>query len=146
MSNQNAGAGAGAGAGYDKDKDKERTVAKTAGLVVFSGIAMSILKAINPFNNPNLINHNNNETKPLTESTQPLQPSQSLAPQEPIIKKPITCTDLNLPESSPRTIEIVRGDTLWDLSKKYGVSIEAIKEANGLTGDTIYAGKKLTIP
>lgn len=26
------------------------------------------------------------------------------------------------------------------------VSIEAIKEANGITGDTIYDGKKLIIP
>ncbi|XXG77480.1 hypothetical protein AAC387_Pa08g1626 [Persea americana] len=48
--------------------------------------------------------------------------------------------------SSPKTIEIVKGDTLWGLSRKHGVSIDAIKEANGLSGDTIYAGKKLVIP
>ncbi|KAA8526259.1 hypothetical protein F0562_008538 [Nyssa sinensis] len=116
MSNHPGGAG--------NDKDKDITVAKTAGLVVFSGIAMSILKALNPFNNANLKNENNNETQLLAESTQPLQSSQSVAPQEPIIKKPIPCTDLNLPGSSPRTIEIARGDTLWGLSRKYGVSIE----------------------
>jgi LysM repeat protein len=29
---------------------------------------------------------------------------------------------------------------------KYGVTIEQIKEANGLTSDTIYIGQKLIIP
>ncbi|CAL9119506.1 unnamed protein product [Musa textilis] len=48
--------------------------------------------------------------------------------------------------SSGREIEILRGDTLWGHSHKYGVSINAIKEANGIQGDTIYAGKKLIIP
>jgi N-acetylmuramoyl-L-alanine amidase len=38
------------------------------------------------------------------------------------------------------------GDTLWGISQKYGVTIEQIKEANGLTSDTIYVGQKLIIP
>jgi N-acetylmuramoyl-L-alanine amidase len=38
------------------------------------------------------------------------------------------------------------GDTLWGISQKYGVTIEQIKEANGLTSDTIYIGQKLIIP
>ncbi|PQQ07496.1 circumsporozoite protein-like isoform X1 [Prunus yedoensis var. nudiflora] len=64
-------------------------------------------------------------------------------------EKTITSMDQNVPDtpkSSHKTIEIEKGDTLWGLSREYGVSIDAIKEANGLTGDTIYAGKKLIIP
>jgi N-acetylmuramoyl-L-alanine amidase len=38
------------------------------------------------------------------------------------------------------------GDTLWGISQKYGVTIEQIKEANGLTSDTIYVDQKLIIP
>jgi N-acetylmuramoyl-L-alanine amidase len=38
------------------------------------------------------------------------------------------------------------GDTLWGISQKYGVTIEQIKEANGLISDTIYVGQKLIIP
>ncbi|TQE05530.1 hypothetical protein C1H46_008865 [Malus baccata] len=64
-----------AGNGNSNGNSNDNSVTKTAGLVVFSGIAMSILKALNPF-----------------------------------------------------------------------VPIDAIKEVNGLTGDTIYAGKKLIIP
>ncbi|MBG7608927.1 MAG: LysM peptidoglycan-binding domain-containing protein [Verrucomicrobia bacterium] len=41
---------------------------------------------------------------------------------------------------------VVRGDTLWGISKKYGVSISAIKSANGLTRDTAVLGAKLQIP
>ncbi|KAL5570945.1 hypothetical protein UlMin_020542 [Ulmus minor] len=119
-------------------------VAKTAGFLVFSGIAISILKSLNP------LNRNRNETKPLAESTRPIQmESQPPRPEEPVVTKPITCVDQTVPkppESSHKTVEIVKGDTLWELSRKHGVSIDAIKEANGLTGDTIYAGKKLTIP
>ncbi|KAI5337973.1 hypothetical protein L3X38_017244 [Prunus dulcis] len=136
---------------------KDNSVAKTAGLVVFSGIAMSILKALNPFNKKG------NEETPLSESTQPIQLTSSqpqpqpLPPQQqPILKEPhtplpetITSIDQNVPDtlkSSHKTIQIEKGDTLWGLSREYGVSIDAIKEANGLTGDTIYAGKKLIIP
>jgi LysM repeat protein len=41
---------------------------------------------------------------------------------------------------------IVRGDTLWGLSKKYGVSVDAIKQANGMTRDTVVLGSKIRIP
>jgi LysM repeat protein len=41
---------------------------------------------------------------------------------------------------------IGKGDTLWGLSKKYKVSVDAIKQANGLTKDTVVLGSKLNIP
>ncbi len=48
--------------------------------------------------------------------------------------------------SSPKVHTVGRGDTLWGLSKQYGVSVAAIKSANGLTRDTIVLGAKLKIP
>ncbi|KAB2612629.1 hypothetical protein D8674_034945 [Pyrus ussuriensis x Pyrus communis] len=84
----------------DDGNSNDDSVVKTAGLVVFSSIAMSILK-----------------------STQPIQlPSQPPLPPQ---QQPITVKE---PQPPLR------------------VSIDATKEANGLTGDTIYAGKKLIIP
>ncbi len=41
---------------------------------------------------------------------------------------------------------IVKGDTLWGLSRQYNVSIEAIQRANSMTKDTVVLGQKLTIP
>lgn len=38
------------------------------------------------------------------------------------------------------------GDSLWKLSRSFGVSIESIKEANGLKGDLILVGQNLEIP
>lgn len=39
------------------------------------------------------------------------------------------------------------GDTLWDLSQKYGVSVEAIATANHIKDpDAIFPGQKLVIP
>lgn len=41
---------------------------------------------------------------------------------------------------------VVKNDTLWDLSKKYGVSVSDLKKANGVSGHLIYVGQKLQIP
>ena len=38
------------------------------------------------------------------------------------------------------------GDTLWELSRRYNTTVEAIRELNGLTSDMIYIGQTLLIP
>jgi len=40
---------------------------------------------------------------------------------------------------------IIKGDTLYSLSRKYGVSVDAIKQLNGLTTNTIFPGNRLRI-
>lgn len=41
---------------------------------------------------------------------------------------------------------VARGDTLGKIAHQYGVSSAAIKQANGMTSDTVVLGKKLVIP
>jgi LysM repeat protein len=41
---------------------------------------------------------------------------------------------------------VVRGDTLGGIARRYGVSGTAIKQANGMTSDTVVLGKQLAIP
>ncbi len=41
---------------------------------------------------------------------------------------------------------VVKGDTLFSLSRRYGTTVNAIKSANGLTSDMIQIGQTLTIP
>jgi LysM repeat protein len=41
---------------------------------------------------------------------------------------------------------VVTGDTLSGISSKYKVSAAAIKQANGMTKDTVVLGKKMVIP
>lgn len=44
------------------------------------------------------------------------------------------------------TYTVASGDSLWLLASRYGSTVAAIKQANGLKSDTIYVGQKLTIP
>lgn len=39
-----------------------------------------------------------------------------------------------------------KGDTLWGIGKKYGVSVDAIKQANQLSSDVAVLGAKLIVP
>ncbi|KAG1330226.1 Peptidoglycan-binding lysin domain [Cocos nucifera] len=112
-------------------REKKSAAQMTSWFAVFFGNAMGIMKALDPkFFQPR-------KPKPSPPS---ISPTFSMKPAD---EKEST---LGSGQSSARTVEIIEGDTLWGLSRKYGVSIEAIKEANGITGDTIYAGKKLIIP
>lgn len=56
----------------------------------------------------------------------------------------------NVPSPGPGTgsfqYTVQPGDTLWLLSRKYGTTVEAIKQLNGLTGDMLYVGQVLKIP
>lgn len=41
---------------------------------------------------------------------------------------------------------VVAGDTLSGISSRYGVSMDAIRRANGMTGDVVVLGRRLVIP
>jgi LysM repeat protein len=61
---------------------------------------------------------------------------------------PRTQTPSATPDSTGMRMHVVqRGETLTGLAKRYGVSIQAIREANGLTERaTLKAGLSLRIP
>lgn len=42
--------------------------------------------------------------------------------------------------------EVQRGDTLGGIARRYGTTVSAIRGANGISGNTIYAGQTLMIP
>ncbi len=52
------------------------------------------------------------------------------------------------PGSKPDVIiyTVRAGDTLWQIARRYGTTVEAIQQANGLTGDRILPGQELRIP
>ena len=50
------------------------------------------------------------------------------------------------PKANPATHTVKKGETLSVIAKKYGVTIAAIKSANGMKNDNIRAGQKLKIP
>lgn len=66
--------------------------------------------------------------------------------------KRYTPTDIctrNTAARVPKTATVLQGDTLWDIAKRYyddGSRWKDIAEANGLTEDSVTAGRKLVIP
>jgi LysM repeat protein len=49
--------------------------------------------------------------------------------------------------AGPATHTIVAGDNLWSIARRHGCSIDAVREANGMSaGDALRVGKSLTIP
>jgi nucleoid-associated protein YgaU len=54
--------------------------------------------------------------------------------------------DTRLASSSSLDYRVRRGDSLWNIAREHGTSVEELKTANGLTGSRIYAGQLLQIP
>lgn len=91
-----------------------------------------------------------------TASTRERGAPQRMARAEPIIETPNSSaepTNRNsytpvttgaLPSQSSVTVE--PGDTLYQISRRHGVSVSAIRRANGLTGNVIRPGQKLVLP
>lgn len=50
------------------------------------------------------------------------------------------------PAATARTHKVVKGDTLYSLSKKYGVTVDDIKKANNLADSSLRIGQRLKIP
>ncbi|KAH9296295.1 hypothetical protein KI387_039883, partial [Taxus chinensis] len=130
-----------------EDENNKDTVAKTAGIVVFTGIALSLFKAMWPKNATeksvqsedavldSSIGNTFGELKEDAKEKAEVQKEVNGFVSE--FEKKFQKGDSK--KKSGTTIEIFKGDTLWDLSQKYGVSIDSIKAANGLTDDMIYA-------
>ncbi len=49
------------------------------------------------------------------------------------------------PRSRTVTHKVQSGETLWDIARRYNVSVDAIKKWNGLRRDTVYIGQSLTL-
>ena len=43
-------------------------------------------------------------------------------------------------------VRVNRGDSLWSIARQHGTTVEALKEANGLSSSRIRAGQTLSIP
>lgn len=72
-----------------------------------------------------------------TSTQQQVQNNQQVQkrPKQPAQEQPKT-----------RTHKVKRGESLSKIASRYGVTVKAIKEANGLKNDNIQAGQRLKIP
>jgi LysM repeat protein len=54
--------------------------------------------------------------------------------------------DASRPETGSGTYTVVRGDTLTKIAREFSTTVQAIREANKLSGDLIFVNQRLTIP
>lgn len=71
--------------------------------------------------------------------TNPVQQIELFAPQS-------TFTTSTFSNSSLKSHTVSKGDTLYNISKRYDTSIDAIKSENGLSGTALSIGQKIRIP
>lgn len=71
--------------------------------------------------------------------TTPINPPATIPSSQGVVSTPTSSTG-----GSSHTI--TSGDSLWGLSRKYGVSVDELRQANGISGDKIVTGQTLKIP
>ncbi|MCB1084943.1 MAG: LysM peptidoglycan-binding domain-containing protein [Chlamydiia bacterium] len=49
-------------------------------------------------------------------------------------------------ENSPRHYRVEYGDSLWKISRKFGVKVEIIQEMNGIGNESLQVGRELLLP
>jgi LCP family protein required for cell wall assembly len=67
----------------------------------------------------------------------PTSPPVVTATAAPVLTSTLSTSQLHI---------VQQGDTLFSLARRFGVTVEAIQQANHLTGDNIYVGQQLIIP
>lgn len=71
---------------------------------------------------------------------------QNVEPQVTEQPEPVKPEPKAQPTAKPKTHKVVKGETLSKISRKYKVSIDAIKKANGLRDNNIRVGQRIKIP
>jgi LysM repeat protein len=72
-------------------------------------------------------------------TTVPIPPPATATPAPPTIV-------IVSPSTSGTTYTVQRGDTLFRIGLRFGVTVDNLKAANGLVGNTIFVGQVLAIP
>jgi murein DD-endopeptidase MepM/ murein hydrolase activator NlpD len=81
----------------------------------------------------------------------PAPPPAKLTYYRPMPPPPAKTHDRPPPYQAPtgqggETVEVQPGETLYGIARRHGVAVAAIKEANGLTSETVRPGQRLIVP
>lgn len=130
---------------------KKQKEAEAAGQSPYGGSADPYGAAANPYGVPGQGSGDVGTYTPQPSAPyQPLPAANPGAPGDPyaVNPRPGGFPTIPGPPATGTTVPHVveKGDSIWGLSKKYNVSQDAIRQANGLNGDTIVIGTTLQIP
>ena len=74
-----------------------------------------------------------------------LQPGQSPTNLNPPPQAPVRSIPVSSSDTETKFHEVKSGDTLFSIAKKYGMTVQGLKEMNNLTTNTISIGEKLKV-
>ena len=73
----------------------------------------------------------------------------TIYPRKPVTSRPETASGSNAPAAAPpdsKVYVVEKGDSLWTISRKYqGISVENLREWNGIRGDDLKPGTRLKL-
>ncbi|CAK9229355.1 unnamed protein product [Sphagnum troendelagicum] len=143
--------------GKGKDDGNKNAIVIVAGVVVASGIAFSVYKTFHKEDHP-LVNTERGIKQDASNALDGTR-VRNLDPDSVVCKlwekEKVQDAGSHVYEQGKeakkridgREIRVRKGDTLWGLSRRYGVSVESLKASNGiLAGDYIAAGDTITVP
>ncbi|HKI56489.1 MAG TPA: LysM peptidoglycan-binding domain-containing M23 family metallopeptidase [Trueperaceae bacterium] len=58
----------------------------------------------------------------------------------------VVCLSVGAAFAQPNSVTVQPGDTLWGLAQRYGTTVGALRQANGLTGTDLMPGATLQLP
>ena len=76
----------------------------------------------------------------------PLPPQPQYQAPRPVQTQPVRMQPVAPPPPANRTVRVQKGDTLYKIASRHGVSIEQIKSASNLKNTRLSIGQELTIP
>lgn len=81
-----------------------------------------------------------------TQTPPPLEPSEpQTPPSDPNPPSPTEPSKIIVPENGTINYTVVKGDTLWKIATRAGVTVTKLKQWNNLSSDVIYVGQELKI-
>lgn len=81
-------------------------------------------------------------TDPTPPTTPPVTPPATV---DPPTTNPVPSTPTTPPASANRKHTVAKGDTLYNISRRYGTTVDRLKQLNGLTSNTISIGQVLRV-
>ena len=111
--------------------------------IMLKGKSKAKIKTINPYEVPSRKDQWEIPAKPGGQS-----PVSGVETDTEIADAEVSSKSINAALSNPSDSNIhlvMKGDTLYAISRRYGVSLEQIRSRNGLAADTIYVGQKLVL-